>query len=557
MILIFIGGLALFLYGIRIMSSGLKKASGARVGRLISKITDNRFYGMLAGAFATMIVQSSSTIIALLVGLVQSRLMTSSQSLAVILGAEIGTTAMAQLVAFRLHDYALMIFSAGFALTAVGKSEPLRFTGEALSGFGLLIFGLKVMSEAVAPLQSYAPFLSLLRYLENPLLGIAAGMFFTALMHSSAAFIGILITLALQGSLSLDAGIALMLGANIGTCITAVLASAGMLRAAKRVALSQVLYNVAGVLLFLPVIPWFAEFIRALSPLGVGSGAVKLAHEVPRQIANAHSLINLFMALFFLPFLSFFDRQLYRLLPDDPEETRLLPAVWYLKDSALATPLIAISYAKAEVARMASIAGKMVHASLYPFISNDPGKDEVFPKLSVSKGIRMREEKLDFLQTSISAYLIKISRSGINEQESQEVFALMNIIKGLESIGDVIGILEEKLAEKKRGLKNDLSEEGKHELMSMHKLVCLEVEQLVDALKDMDEAKAATLLQGDDQFKLQVAKAEAAHLKRVFLLPGAEVTHDIHMELINLLEQVHHYCKSIAGTILSSGRYEG
>ena len=551
---LFAGGLALFLYGIRMMSSGLKKASGERMRRMISKVTGNRFYGLLAGAFATMVVQSSSTIIATLVGLVQSRLMTYSQALAVILGAEIGTTAMAQLVAFNLHDYALIIFAAGFALNALGKSESLRFTGEALSGFGLLFFGLKVMSEAVAPLESYTPFLSLLRYLDNPFLGVVAGMLLTALMHSSAAFIGILITLALQGALSLEAGIALLYGANIGTCITAVLASAGMQRAAKRVALAQVLFNVAGVLLFFPFISQFAELIRMLSPSAEGLGTGKLALEVPRQIANAHSMLNIFMALFFLPFLSLFDRVVYRLLPDDPEETRLIPAVWYLKESALSTPFLAISYVKAEVARMGSIAAKMVHASLYPFISSDPGHDEVFPKLSVIKGMNMREEKLDFLERRISDYLIKISHSAQSERLSKEIFALMNIVKGLESIGDVIETIEARLLEKKRGLEGDLSQEGKDELMEIHKLVCMEIEQLADSLKKMDSQKAGELLQGEDRFKRLVAKAETAHLKRVFLLPEAERTHDIHMEIINLLEQVHHYCKSIAGCIPGSAR---
>jgi phosphate:Na+ symporter len=549
---LFAGGLALFLYGIRMMSSGLKKASGERMRRLISKVTGNRFYGMLAGAFATMIVQSSSTIIATLVGLVQSRLMTYSQALAVILGAEIGTTAMAQLVAFKLHDYALIIFAAGFALNTLGKSESLRFTGEALSGFGLLFFGLKVMSEAVAPLESYAPFLSLLRYLENPFLGVAAGMLLTALMHSSAAFIGILITLALQGALTLEAGIALLLGANIGTCITAVLASAGMQRAAKRVALAQVLFNVIGVLIFFPFIPQFAELLRIISPSGDGSGTERLALEVPRQIANAHSLLNISMTFFFLPFLSPFDRLLYWLLPDDPEEKRLIPAVLYLKESALSTPLLAIGYVKAEVARMGSIAAKMVHASLYPFINSDPGHDAVFPKLTVIKGMSMREEKLDFLEARISDYLIKISRSALSEGESREVFALMNIVKGLESIGDVIETFEEKFVYKKRGVGSDLSREGKSELMEIHKLVCLEVEQLVDALKEMDGRKAGALLEGDEIFKRLVVRAENAHLKRVFLLPEAETTHNIHMELINLLEQVHHYCKSIASSIMTA-----
>ncbi|MEI8103099.1 MAG: Na/Pi cotransporter family protein [Chlorobium sp.] len=546
---VFIGGLALFLYGINVMSSALKKATGAGVRRLISRISGNPLYGLLAGAFATVIVQSSSTIIAILVGLVQARLMTYSEALAVMLGAEIGTTAMAQLVAFRLHDYALIIFATGFALSVLGKSESLRFTGEALSGFGLLFFGLKVMSEAVVPLQSYAPFLSLLRYLDNPLLGVGVGMLLTALMHSSAAFIGILVTLALQGSLTLEAGMALVLGSNVGTCITAVLASSGMKRAAKRVALAQVLFNATGIFLFLPFLQQFAELIRFFSPMAGGYGAGKLANEVPRQIANAHLLINLFMALFFLPFLSLFDRLLYWLLPDNPEESRLLPSVWYLKESALTTPFLALGYAKAEVARMGSIAGKMVRASLYSFINSGPGKDEVFPHLSVIGGIHMREEKLDFLESRISDYLIKISRSALNEHESREVFALMNIVTNLESIGDVVETFSAKLLEKKRELKSDLSNAGKNELVEIHSLVCLEIEQLVGSLKEMDPFMAGVVIHGDEEFKKLVAQAETAHLRRVFVMHEAEVTHDVHTELIDLLEQVHHYCKIIAGNI--------
>ena len=553
---LFGGGLALFLFGIRMMSSGLKKASGERVRRLVSKISRNRFYGLFSGAFATMIVQSSSTIIAILVGLVHSRFMTSSQALAVILGAEIGTTAMAQLVAFRLHDYALTIFAAGFALNALGKSESLRFTGQAVAGFGLLFFGLKVMSEAVFPLQHYAPFLSLFQYLDHPLIGIIAGTGLTALMQSSGAFIGIVITLALQGSLTLDAGIALLLGANIGTCITAVLASSGMQHAAKRVALAQVLFNVAGVLLFLPFIAQFSELIRLPSPIKEGFGTGKLALEVPRQIANAHLLINLFMSIFFLPFLSLFDRLLYWILPDDPDETRLIPAVWYLKESALSTPVLALSYVRAEVARMGGIASKMVYASLYPVINSEPGQDMVFPKLSVIKGISMREEKLDFLDTRISDYLIQISRSELSERESREVFSLMNIVKDLESIGDVIESLAEKLIQKKRGLKGDLSKEGKLELKEMHTFVCQESEQLAEALKSMDVLQAEQLILGDEHFKRLVAQAEIAHLKRVIRLPDAEITHNIHMELINLLQQLHHYCKSIASSMLASGKEE-
>ena len=550
----FAGGLALFLYGIRIMSSGLKKASGERVRQLISTITDNRIYGLLAGAFATMVVQSSSTIIATLVGLVQSRLMTYSQALAVVLGAEIGTTAMAQLVAFSLQDYALIFFAAGFTLSLAAKSESLRFTGEALSGFGLLFFGLKLMSEAMTPLQQQPAFISLLHYMENPLLGVTAGIAVTAIMHSSAAFIGIIITLALQGSMSLETGIALLFGANIGTCITAIFASAGMQRAAKRVALAQVLFNVSGVLIFLPFISQFAELIRLISSSADNLGHEKLALVVPRQIANAHSFFNLFMALFFLPFLPLFDKLLCRIIPDDPEETRLIPAVKYLKDSALSTPVLALSYAKAEVARMGSIAGKMVRASLHPFINGEPGHDVVFPNLSVIKGLMMREEKLDFLENRLSDYLVKISLSELNEKESREVFALMNIVKDLEAMGDVLNTLRKKLVEKKRALKSDLSEEGKSELTEIHNHVCMEIEKVAEVLQHMDPQKARNILDNDERFKQLVQQAETAHLKRVFFVPEAEITHDIHMELINIFEQVHHYCKSIATSISGAAR---
>ncbi|NTW69529.1 MAG: Na/Pi cotransporter family protein [Chlorobiaceae bacterium] len=546
---LFVGGLALFLYGIRIMSTGLKKASGDRVRILISKVTGNRVYGVLVGAFTSMIAQSSSVIIATLVGLVHSQLMTSTQALAIIFGAEIGTTAMAQLFAFRLHDYSLTIFAAGFALNRLGKSESLRFTGEALSGFGLLFFGLKLMTEAVAPLHDYAPFLSALRYLENPLLAVMAGVIVTALVQSSGAFIGIVITLAQEGSLTLDAGIPLLLGANIGTCITAILAGSGMLRAAKRVALAQVLFNAAGVMLFLFFIPEYADFIRSISPSKESLASDMVALEVPRQIANAHSLYNIFMALLLLPFLSGFDKLLNWLLPDDPEETRQRPSIWYLKESALATPTLAIRYARAEIERMASIAAKMVGASCFPFIRSGPDRDVVFPKLSVLGGMIMREEKLDFLEKRVSEYLIKIARKELNERDSKEVFALMGIVKDIESIGDVIETLSGKLFAGKKWLKSELTEEGKHELTELLKHVTNDMEQLAESLREMDSRYPSRLIMHDEEFKQLVAQAEIAHMNRVARVNESEITHDIHMELINVLEQVHHYCKRIARSI--------
>lgn len=546
--MLFVGGLALFLYGIRLLSSGMKKASGESVRRLVSRITSNRLFGLLAGAAATMVVQSSSTIIATLVGLVQSQLMTFSQSLAIILGAEIGTTAMAQLIAFRLHDYALLFFAGGFALQLLARRDGLRYAGEALSGFGLLFFGLKVMADALAPLQGYEPFAVFLRLLDNPWLGLLAGLGLTALMQSSGAFIGIVMTLGAEGSLTLEAAIPLLLGANIGTCITALIAGVGMLRPARRVALAQIFFNVTGLLLLFFVIEWFAELVRAVSG---GNGA-----DVPRQIANAHSIYNIAMALLFLPFLGLFERLLVRLLPDDPEETRRVPAVWYLKESALDTPALALGFARAEVARMAKIAGRMVGAALYPFLREGPDRDAVFPSLSVAGGLAMREEKLDFLEGRISEYLIKIGKGELSEGESRELFALMRIVKELETMGDVIDTLARRIVPKSRHLKASLSGEGRGELVGLQEEACREVEAVEQMILSLDPLQARSVLDRETAYRRRVRLLEQAHMRRVGLHPQSELTHDLHMELLNAFGQIHHYCKRIAMAVAESSPEE-
>jgi len=250
LIMTLLGGLSLFLYGMGKMSDGMKKAAGNRMRKILSALTNNRVIGLTVGAFVTMIIQSSSATTVMLVSFVQAELMTFVQSLGVILGADIGTTVTAQLIAFKLTDYALLMIAVGFGLTMFAKNESQKHIGEAILGFGILFFGMKLMSDAMRPLRSYQPFIDVLRGLENPIFGLLAGTIFTALIQSSSAFAGIIIVLAQQGVLTLEAGIPLIFGANIGTCITAGLASIGTTRNAKRVALAHVIFKIAGVLLF-------------------------------------------------------------------------------------------------------------------------------------------------------------------------------------------------------------------------------------------------------------------------------------------------------------------
>ncbi|MBW2250937.1 MAG: Na/Pi cotransporter family protein, partial [Deltaproteobacteria bacterium] len=356
------GGLAFFLYGMEKMSEGMKKSAGNKMRSILGALTKNRVIGLVVGAFVTMVIQSSSATTVMLVSFVQADLMTFAQSLGVILGADIGTTITAQLIAFKLTDYALLMIAIGFSLRMFGKNDNLKNIGEVLLGFGILFYGMKLMSDAMSPLRTWPEFINIMKGLENPFLGLLIGAAFTALIQSSSAFSGIVIVLAQQGLITLEAGIPLVFGANIGTCITAGLASIGTSREAKRVALAHVLFKVVGVLLFIFWIPAFANIIHTI--------AAKFGSDTARQIANAHTIFNVSLGLFFIPFTAIFAAFLLKILPEEEKIKGVIPMTWHLDESMIETPEFAIDLARTEISRMANILGRMLRAIIVPFISD-------------------------------------------------------------------------------------------------------------------------------------------------------------------------------------------
>jgi len=284
-----LGGLAFFLYGMEKMSDGMKKSTGNQLRATLAALTRNRIVALFAGAFVTMVIQSSSATTVMLVSFAQAGLMSFAQSLGVILGGGIGTTITAQLIAFKATDYALLMIAIGFGLRMFSKNDSVRNVGEVILGFGILFYGMKLMSDAMKPLRTYPELIELMKNLETPVLGLIAGTIFTALVQSSSASTGVVIVLAQQGVITLEAGIPIIFGANIGTCVTAGLASIGLSREAKRVALAHVLFKVAGVIIFVFWIPHFADLIRSVTSY-MGGG-------VARQIANAHTIFNVSLAI--------------------------------------------------------------------------------------------------------------------------------------------------------------------------------------------------------------------------------------------------------------------
>jgi len=547
------GGLAVFLYGLSKLSEGLKKSAGEGLRKILATLTTNRFMGLLTGALVTMVIQSSSATLVMLVSFVRVGLLSFGQTLGVILGADIGTTFTAQLIAFRVDEYALAMIAVGFMISFFSKAEAFKHIGETIFGFGMLFFGMKLMSDAMFPLRTYEPFIGFLKNLENPLLGLLAGTVFTALIQSSSAFIGIIIVLSQQGILTLDAGIPLMFGANLGTCVTAGLSIIGANREAKRVALAHILFKAVGVLLFIFWIPWFAELVRYFSPHSEMGEVADLAREVPRQIANAHTLFNVSLGIAFLPVVGVFGKMVNRFLPDKAEEKIPAPVATHLDDSSLFTPALAVDLARAEVARMAKILHRMLDAVIYPLLDNKPTQDLFYPQLTKVEGIKAREEKIDFLQQKVTEFLLKIERNPLSDQQSAEIFMLLSISKYLENLGDLIEKNMLDLIRKKRGMKVEFSEEGKEEIRTMHQKALKQLARLREALEEKNLKKAHRILHKELKYLNMGSEFRKSHLQRlVERKENTVATHELHMDVMETLMRINYYVAEMADVLVKS-----
>ncbi len=348
-----IGGLALFLFGMDQLTNSMKMAAGSGMKNLLARMTSNRIKAAVSGAVVTAVVNSSSVTTVLVVGFVSAGLISLPQSIGVILGANVGSTITAQIVAFNVTHYSLLMIATGFFLPVFVRWEKARHYGLMILGLGLLFLGMSQMSGAARPLRSYPPFINLMAQMETPLLGIAVGALFTAVIQSSGATTGIIIVLASQGFVTLEAGIALAFGANIGTCVTALLASIGKPREAVQAAVVHISFNVIGVIIWLAWIDQLADFVRWISPSAPQlEGMARLRAECPRQIANAHTAFNIFNTLLFLGFTKPLARFVEHVIPPRRKKETSRSQPKYLNETLLESPDIALYYVRLEMERL-------------------------------------------------------------------------------------------------------------------------------------------------------------------------------------------------------------
>ncbi|MEF8709716.1 MAG: Na/Pi cotransporter family protein [Candidatus Accumulibacter propinquus] len=539
-----LGGLAIFLFGMLQMEEGLKAVAGERMKGILARLTVNRFMGVGTGALVTAVIQSSSVTTVLVVGFISAGLMSLSQSVGVIMGANIGTTITAQIVAFKITKAALGMIAVGFAMLFIARSDRIKHYGEMLMGLGMVFFGMHVMSEAMEPLRSYQPFLDLMKSMDNPLVGVLIATAFTALIQSSSASTGIVIVMAGQGFVSLQAGIALAFGANIGTCATALLAVIGKPREAVRAALVHLGFNVCGVLIWLPFIGFIADFVTAISPTYPNlSGVDRLAAETPRQIANAHTFFNIANTLIFIWFTTQIARLVEWLVPDKPHaEEALIVRPRYLQDELLSAPSLALDQVRMEIMHMGETVNAMLQGIMPAIIDGDR---------KVLEEIRQMDDTVDILHAGIIDYLGKISKQQLGDEQSRELLQLMEAASNLENIGDIVETNLVVLGHDRIRDRIQVSETTQEVLNGFQAAITKAVAAAVQAVGQRNERAGQVVIGMKDEIN-RIADSAAAHEARRLVAeePNRIAAYTMEIEIIEKQKRIYYFAKRMAKTVM-------
>jgi len=536
-----IGGLGLLLFGMMLMSEGLQKVAGAKLKQVLKFLTDKSIVGVLVGTIVTAIIQSSSATSVMMIGFVNAGLMTLRQAIGVIMGANIGTTITAQLIAFQLDKYALPAIGIGFGLMFFGKQKRLKFWGQVLLGFGLLFFGLVVIKQVFAPLKDM-PQVSdfFVRFSSNPLLGILAGVLITLILQSSSAVVGFIMALALVGVIDFTTAISAMLGSNIGTTVTAQLASIGTSIPSRRTAMAHTIEKTIGVLIVLPFVYTgaFQRLVDVITPGIVTDG------NIMRHVANAHTMFNVSCTMIFLPFIPLIAKIATFLVPGEVELDHAQPK--YLEEHLLATPSIAIDQSVKEIVGMLDLSKLAVNEAMRSFFDKDP---------NLLKKVSKKEDAIDNLQSEITGYVVKISQGDLTPEESEKLPVLLHSVNDVERIGDHAENLAE-LAERAIEEKLPFSDTAIGELKDIYREVDSMMEDVKEAFFSQRPDCAKRALAREDKINKLQLQLRGNHIRRLNERRCVPLSGVIFLDFVNNLEKIGDHLTNIAQAICGSLQYD-
>lgn len=523
-----LGGLGLFVYGMHIMGEGLEKSAGSKLKKILEVLTTNRFLGILIGTGVTAIMQSSSATTVMVVGFVNAGLMNLYQAASVIMGANIGTTITAQIIAFNLSDIAPLILAIGTGIILFTKKKKTRDIGEVVLGFGVIFAGMTMMSDAMEPLKNSPEFSRIILTLSNNIfLAVLVGTIITGIIQSSSAFIAILIVLAADGAISFNAALPLLLGSNIGTCITALLASIGTGKNARRAAVIHVTFNVIGTIIFMALY----KFVAYAIPL--------LGGDIKRQIANAHTIFNITNTIIQAPFIPLLVKFVDIIIPGEDKEHEVM-SMEYIDKRLLETPSVAVPQVVKETVRMGRLAISNVNESLECFLNY---------KENTASSIYKREELINYLEREITSCLVALSNTSLSEEESIVVTSLFHVVNDIERIGDHAENLLE-LAEDKANNSLKFSIEASTELRFMYETVLKAVESSISALENNDTEYAREVLEIENRIDSLEKQLRADHIDRLNKGICSPASGMVFLDAISNLERIGDHSNNIAQIVL-------
>lgn len=528
----FVGGLGLFLYGMTIMSTGLQKAAGNKLKSIISMLTSNRFMAVTIGAIITMIVQSSSATTVMVVGFVNAGMMNLAQAVGVIMGSNIGTTVTAQIITFKIDEYAFLVVGLAVGVWLFTSNRKVKQLAEAFIGFGILFLGMKFMGDSLKPLRELESFRNLLlSFGEHQFLGILAGFAITVAVQSSSASTGILLALAQQGLIPIASGLPILFGINIGTTITAVLSSIGANRTAKKAAAIHVMFNLVGTIVFIIFLQKPLYWAVTMIDPGVD------AYSVSRQVANAHTIFNIVNTIVMLPFAGLLVKAANRFIPGEEETSE---GIKYIDDRILETPPIALASAMKETLHMGNIARESLETSLEAFFDKSQKKiDETF-----------RIEKIvNEMERELSTYLIKLSNTDISLENRETVDGLFNTINDIERVGDHADNIAE-LTQYVIDNNLEFSDKAIDELRQMSGLVIQAYMDSLTALKSLDGGLAMKVIKTEGRIDYLEKTLRANHIGRLSAQQCIPSSGIIFLDIISNLERIADHASNIAMAVM-------
>ncbi len=526
------GGVGLFLYGMKMMGDGLVNASGEKLKKIFDKITSNPIKGVATGAAITAVIQSSSATTVMVVGFVNAGLMDLYQAAAVIMGANVGTTITAQLIAFKLDNIMPVFLGIGSLTILFSKGKKGRETGNIILGFGILFLGMELMKNAMSPLANSPAFATLIMKLEgNTVLGILTGVLMTSVLQSSSASTGILVALASTSALPLGAAVPILFGNNIGTCVTALLSSIGTSKTAKKAALIHLFFNIFGTLIFIPLINPVIQLVQVISP--GGSIGIK------RQIANAHTIFNITNTIIMIPFIRYLVLLVNKIIPGEDEV--VIMGVKYIDDRLLETPVIAVGQTSQEVVRMANLAKENVQLAMECFSNNNE---------SNIKTVYENEKLINLLEDEITSYLVKLSSTQLSEEQTKIVTSMFNVVNDIERIGDHAENLVDLTSEKiQKNLK--FSKEAIEELDGMYKYIVNALEISIESFENNDIVKAESIMAIESRIDSLENELRASHIRRLNSSGCGATVGTMYLDIISNFERIGDHATNIAEVVIN------